>query len=222
MDMATRKDGNDTCERLLEVASRVFSEKGYQATTISQVCKAARANVAAVNYHFGSKDGLYAKVWRRAFDKSLEIYPLDGGLDADVYAEEKLKALIQSHVHRVLDQGALGEAGQILLMEMANPTEAIQDEFVEAVQPLVTHTYGIIRELVGSEASDAKIHFCAMSVVHQCFAFSHRRCKHANHPFAVSVSDMGDFVDQLADHIYEFSLAGIAGIRANLATKTES
>ncbi len=217
--MATRKDGNDTCERLLEVASRVFAEKGYQATTIAQVCKAARANVAAVNYHFGSKDGLYAKVWRRAFDKSLEVYPLDGSLPVEASAEDKLKALVQSHVHRVLDQGVLGEAGQILLMEMANPTEAIQDEFAEAVGPLVNHTYGIIRELVGPEASKAKIHFCAMSVVHQCFAFSHRRCKHANHPFAVSVANMDDLVEQLADHIYEFSLAGIAGIRANLSRK---
>ncbi|MCF7973335.1 MAG: CerR family C-terminal domain-containing protein [Phycisphaerae bacterium] len=215
--MAMRKNGCDTAERLLEVASRVFSEKGYQATTIAQVCKAARANVAAVNYHFGSKDGLYAKVWRRAFDQSLLVYPLGGGLPDEASAEEKLKALVRSHVHRVLDQGALGEAGQILLMEMANPTEAIQDEFVEAVQPLVTHTYGIIRELLGPEASDACVHFCAMSVVHQCFAFSHRRCKHVNHPFAVSVTNMKDFVEQLASHITEFSLAGIAGIRAKLS-----
>ncbi|MCP4450786.1 MAG: helix-turn-helix transcriptional regulator [Planctomycetes bacterium] len=220
--MTTRKDGHDTCERLLEVASRVFAEKGYQGTTIAQVCKAARANVAAVNYHFGSKDGLYAKVWRRALDRSLEVYPLDGGSSTDASAEEKLKALISSHVHRVLDQGALGEAGQILLMEMANPTEAIQDEFVEAVGPLVNHTYGIIRELVGPEATDVKIHFCAMSVVHQCFAFSHRRCKHANHPFAVNVANMEDFVDQLADHIYEFSLAGIAGVRMSLSCENEA
>ena len=218
--MAMRKDGVDTRGRLLEVALRVFADRGYQGTTIAQVCKAARANVAAVNYHFGSKDGLYAKVWRRAFDRSFEVYPLDGGLPSDASAEEKLKALIQSHVHRVLDQGVLGEAGQILLMEMSNPTEAIQEEFVEAVQPLVLYTYGIIRALVGPKASDAKVHFCAMSVVHQCFAFSHRRCKHVNHPFAVSVANMGDLVEQLADHIYEFSLAGIAGIRANLSRES--
>ena len=214
--MAMRKDGADTRERLLEVALRVFADRGYQATTIAQVCKAARANVAAVNYHFGSKDGLYAKVWRRAFDQSFEVYPPEGGLSSDASAEEKLRALIQSHVHRVLDQGVLGEAGQILLMEMANPTEAIQDEFVEAVQPFVMYTYGFIRELVGPKASDEKVHLCAMSVVHQCFAFSHRRCRHANHPFAVSLCDTENFADTLAEHIYEFSLAGIAGIRAKI------
>ena len=95
--MAIRKDGCDTCVRILDAAERVFAEKGYQGTTVAQVCKAARANVAAVNYHFGSKEGLYAKVWRRAFEKSLEVCPLDGGLPEGATAEERLRALI-SHI----------------------------------------------------------------------------------------------------------------------------
>ncbi len=215
--MVMRKDGCDTRERLLEVAARVFAERGYKDTTIAQVCKAAHANVAAVNYHFGSKDGLYGQVWRQAFDKSFEIHPLDEGLSESASAEQKLKALIRSHVHRVLDQGTLGEAGQILLMEMANPTEVIQEVFADALQPVVMYTYAVIKELLGPDAPNDQIHLCTMSVVHLCFAFSHRRGKHAKHPFNTDIMAAEGFSDRLADHITEFSLAGIAGIRAKLS-----
>lgn len=214
--MATRKDGCDTCKRLLDVAAQVFAEKGYRATTIAQICKAAKANVAAVNYHFGSKDGLYAQVWHRAFDRSLEEYPLDGGLPEDASPKQKLGALVQSHLGRVLDQGRLGEAGQILLMELANPTDATREVLVEALQPVVEHTNAIIKELLGPGATATQIHFCAMSVVHQCLAFSHRRSNNASHPFLKEVYEMNDFLDRLTEHITDFSLAGIAGIRAKI------
>ncbi len=219
--MATRKDGCDTCKRLLDVASQVFAERGYKATTIAHICKIAKANVAAVNYHFGSKDGLYGQVWQQAFDKSMEAYPLDGGLPEEAPAEEKLEALIRSHLHRVLGRGAQGEAGQILLMEMTDPTEAIQDVFVEKLRPVVQRTHGIIRELLGIGATEMQIHFCAMSVVHQCLALSHRRSKHVKHPFLLEVSDMDVFIEQLAVHITAFSLAGIAGIREKIAKQAK-
>ena len=215
--MATRKDGCDTCKRLLDVAAQVFAEKGYRATTIAHICRVAKANVAAVNYHFGSKDGLYAEVWRRAFERSLEEYPLDGGLPKDASAEQKLKALIQSHLGRVLDQGRLGEGGQILLMELANPTDAIREVLVEALKPVVKYTHSVIQELLGPRATQVQVHFCAMSVVHQCLAFSHRRDKQGSHAFLKKVYEMDGCVDRLTEHITDFSLAGIAGVRAKIA-----
>ncbi len=41
-------------------------------------CRAARANVAAVNYHFGGKQ-LYVAAWRHAIAQSVKAYPLDEG-----------------------------------------------------------------------------------------------------------------------------------------------
>src|SRR6185436_12441481 len=42
----------DTRERLVEAATRMFAERGYRHVTIRAISQAARANVAAVNYHF--------------------------------------------------------------------------------------------------------------------------------------------------------------------------
>src|SRR3954463_10026219 len=43
-----------TRDRLLDTAERLFAEHGYQATTMRAVTTEAAANIAAVNYHFGS------------------------------------------------------------------------------------------------------------------------------------------------------------------------
>lgn len=44
---------------LLEVAERLFAEKGYEAVPVRHLAKEAGMNVAMVNYYFGSKDGLF-------------------------------------------------------------------------------------------------------------------------------------------------------------------
>ncbi|MEU5293519.1 TetR/AcrR family transcriptional regulator [Streptomyces umbrinus] len=55
-----------TKHRILDVAEQLFGERGYAATSTRAVTEAAGANVAAVNYHFGSKEGLLRAVVGRA------------------------------------------------------------------------------------------------------------------------------------------------------------
>ncbi|MEZ5977808.1 MAG: TetR/AcrR family transcriptional regulator [Planctomycetota bacterium] len=57
--------GAETRERLLDVAERLFADLGYEAASLRAVTGEAGANLAAVHYHFGSKEGLFAAVFRR-------------------------------------------------------------------------------------------------------------------------------------------------------------
>ena len=77
--MAERKDGKKRKAQLLKAATRVFAEKGFRDTTISDISRSAKANVASVNYYYGSKVDLYAEVWKNAFRKVSETYPWTGG-----------------------------------------------------------------------------------------------------------------------------------------------
>jgi AcrR family transcriptional regulator len=58
---------NATREQLLDAAERLFSEEGIDAVSLRDITAAAGANVAAVNYHFGSKDNLVREVFARRF-----------------------------------------------------------------------------------------------------------------------------------------------------------
>ena len=56
---------NDTRARILDAAERLFMEQGFEATTLRMITGEARVNLAAVNYHFGSKEALIWEVFRR-------------------------------------------------------------------------------------------------------------------------------------------------------------
>lgn len=61
-DEVTVDRGASARERLLAEATRLFAEKGYAGTSTREICLAAQANVAAIHYHFGGKEGLYREV----------------------------------------------------------------------------------------------------------------------------------------------------------------
>jgi AcrR family transcriptional regulator len=55
----------DTRLRILDAAESLFTDYGFEATTLRQITGAAEVNLAAVNYHFGSKEELIREVFRR-------------------------------------------------------------------------------------------------------------------------------------------------------------
>ena len=211
---AMRKDGQLTCERLLEAATQVFAQKGYRDTTVADIGRVAGCNAAAVNYHYGSKEQLYAAVWRAAFDKAQQIFPLNGGLSAQAPATERLRAFIQALINRMLSPGEMGYAGQILLAELGQPTEAIEIVRQDALEPIRPWVDQILRDLLGKKATQQQIVFCAMSVVHQCLALAFRRGKMPPH---FRDFDPSRLREDLAEHIFKFSLAGIKALSTQIA-----
>ena len=210
---AMRKDGQQTCCRLLEAATVVFAQRGYRDTTVAAIAKEAGCNTAAVNYHYGSKEQLYAAVWRAAFDKAQEVFPLEGGLTVEAPAAERLGVFVRSMINRLLSLGELGCAGQILLMELGHPTEVIEMVRMDAIEPIRFWMDRIIRDLLGEGASQKQVSFCIISVVHQCLALGFRQGKT---PPPFRGLDPRQLKEDLAEHIYHFSMAGIAAVRLQI------
>ena len=209
---AARKDGLATRQRLLDVAAAVFADKGYRDTTVGEICERAGVNTAAINYHFGGKDELYAAAWKNGFDEALRVYPPGGGVADDAPAEARFHGLISSLLHRVLSEGRLGHAGRLLVRELTHPTEAIEHVRNEAIRPLHERASGLIREMLGPQATETDLAFSAMSVIHQCLAIAMRtrRLPAFDRYVEIAAAD----IEALADHITEFSLAGLAAVRA--------
>jgi len=200
----------------LSAACAVFAEKGYHDATVEEICKRARSNIAAINYHFGSKEQLYACVWRKAFDEAMSAYPPEGGLGPDADSQERLKGTIHSLVGKAVDPGRIGHAGKLLLREMVNPTDVIRHVKRDALQPLHDRMSNLMRDLLGPKASDEHLLLCQMSIVHQCMAIGMRFFKGTMPPHMNLDRPSDQLVETLTDHIMRFSLAGIKAVRKEI------
>jgi AcrR family transcriptional regulator len=67
-----REAGERTRQRLLEAARTLLAERGEDALRLRDITEAAEANVAAVNYHFGSKDALCQEAVKQAISRQLD------------------------------------------------------------------------------------------------------------------------------------------------------
>ena len=56
---------SDTVDRILDAAEELFAERGFSETSLRMITSKARVNLAAVNYHFGSKNALIHAVFAR-------------------------------------------------------------------------------------------------------------------------------------------------------------
>src|SRR6185295_6139770 len=59
---------NETRERILDTAERLFAERGYSATSLRSIIAAAKVNLAAVHYHFRTKEALLDEVLKRRLE----------------------------------------------------------------------------------------------------------------------------------------------------------
>jgi AcrR family transcriptional regulator len=214
--MAKRRDGIETRQRILTVACEVFADKGYHDATVEDICTRAKTNIAAINYHFGSKDRLYAQVWRRAFDEAAEAYPPEGGLDPDAPPEDRLRGTIHSLIGRAVNPGHIGHAGKLLLQEIVHPTDVIEHVKHDAIAPLQRRMDALMRELLGPEATNEQLLLCAMSVVHQCMTIGIHLFTGRMPPHAKLDMPSEELVETLTDHIDRFSLAGIRAVRDSI------
>lgn len=82
------RDARDTKERILDAGEELFMEHGFEATSLRQITAAAGVNLAAVNYHFGSKEELFQSVLTRRLDPmNLERMRLLAAYETEVGAK---------------------------------------------------------------------------------------------------------------------------------------
>ena len=105
-----------TRQNLLDSAAVLFSEKGYGNTSVADICKLAGANIAAVNYHFQSKELLYREVLRYTFEQAESLYPLQ--IEDEVSVEEKLYQVVLSLLQRILSRDMKGNFYKLFIHQI--------------------------------------------------------------------------------------------------------
>lgn len=172
-----RERGEATRERLLQAAIEVFGRKGFEAGT-RELAAEAGVNLAAIPYHFGSKQGLYlaaaehiAGQVRARVAPALAYGPEH---DANALSEREARArivLILEALARIFVDEAAASWARFVIREQMEPSAAFERLYGHAIGP----TFGVLARLIarvtGQDPADETVRIQVPRLIGQILIF---------------------------------------------------
>lgn len=204
-----------TKERIFEIAGPVFAEKGFQATTVRELCVKANVNVASINYYFGDKQNLYTELVRHAQQKCEAQHPLPTW-SSETTPEQRLFELVRTLLLQLSVADTAPWEVQLLMREVLYPTPGgsqVADEYFSSFFKILLES---IEALSPAPLVYEQLAGYGISVLSQCLIYRYGY----QTLLQIAPSSLGENgkpdVERLAKQIAEFSLAAIGGVRAKV------
>jgi len=199
----------ETRQRVLDAARRLFAERGFHKVTVREITQEARANIAAVSYHFRDKLGLYTEVIELAVADARQQLEVSRAPEGTPPAE-RLRLYVKTSLERMAAQPQGRSLVQSLMQhEMMNPTPAMGWFVEQASAARFRYLAEIVSECTGLPVSDRRVGLHVASI-HSQFVF------HVKSPFRDAAFKSwhldGVSREDLADHIVTFTLGGLGAI----------
>jgi len=212
-----------TKERILTAAGVIFGQKGFKDTTIRMIAKAAKVNIAAINYHFQGKESLYLAVLEDVFHKGFTRFPATLETGANVDPTQRLLVFIKGMFYRLQSSegwGGMSGQGRLIARELLDPSPAFENVLDRYVKPHKDLLLDILVDIMQINPGKEKLMPCVISIIGQCIYYSLgsaviKKISAVNAPTE-------DNLDQLADSVWLFSLGGIARIKEELLSPSKA
>ena len=205
--------GTAAREQLLEAAGELFAEKGFERTTSREICERAGMNTAAVNYHFGGIDAIYAEALAEAHRRAIWIEAHAALQGAGLTAQQRLLATLRQMVWRIAQPSAKSWEMRLLSREFMAPTAAHVQFIRTAIEPQRRLLQGVIAEYLGCDIADQRVGYAVISMISPCMflALSHRESIEGILPGLVI--DENAEIDRLLANMECFVIGGLAALK---------
>jgi AcrR family transcriptional regulator len=201
-----------TRERLLNIAEQRFGEGGYEGTSLRAITLAAAANIAAVNYHFGSKEALLRAAVSRAMapvntERRRRLDQLEAMGKPTV--EQLIRAFIEPGLEVILRRGERGPVVARFIGRVAfDPSRRIRELYSSEVDPVEARYLAALQAALPRAAPESVafgyLNMLGLLALHQSQALSRA-------PATEEVEDPG----RLAENLIAFLVAGFdSGLRS--------
>jgi TetR/AcrR family transcriptional regulator, regulator of cefoperazone and chloramphenicol sensitivity len=158
-----RSDGEESRERLLHTALRLFAEKGYEKTSTREIASAAGANIGAISYYFGDKAGLYRAVFFEPLGNPKDDIALFD--DPDFSLRVALQGLFSGFLEPLKQGEAVRQCVRLHFREMVEPTGLWAEEIDAGIKPYHAALTAVLCRHFGLKRVDDDIHRLAFSIV---------------------------------------------------------
>ncbi|MCC7126250.1 MAG: CerR family C-terminal domain-containing protein [Acidobacteria bacterium] len=198
-----------TRDRLVQEAGLLFADRGFQRATVREICAAAGANVAAVNYHFGDKDGLYRAVVQTAIAVMRGTNELLFEAGRGASPEDQLRAYVRVLLERLTGRDRLSWLHRLMTREIEEPGETMRLVMSEVIEPRMAHLGSLVGAIAGLRGDDPRVLRAVLSLQGQVLLFARPKPPGVPAPWDRLLRSP----EAMAEHIIAFSLPGIRALR---------
>jgi AcrR family transcriptional regulator len=204
----TEEDHRSTRKQLLEAAGHMFAKKGFERSTAKEICERAGTNTAAVNYHFGGIEALYAAVLDEARNRILSVRAIELAVEGKSDPRAKLEAALGVIVQTLLGPVSSSWVLQVFGRDMVTPSPTTYPAKEKLILPLARILRGFVGELMALPEDDPAVARGCLSVMAPiCILIvgDRRMMKRALPSFGLGAED----APALARHMVDYALAGL-------------
>lgn len=158
-----REDGNATKALIIESAGRLIAKHGYAGTTSKMICEEAHINAAAVNYHFGGRDGLYVAVLEEVHKHLLNMDYLNALYNSPDNPQAKLEQVLDTLIAAIYSNEKWH--ARVWAQEIVNPSPFISQILTSKAAPKFMVLSHIFSAATGLPIGDAKLYICMLAVM---------------------------------------------------------
>ena len=214
---AARTDGAATRQHLLEIAGQVFAERGFAGGTGKEICERAGTPLASVNYHFGSREGLYEAVLIEAHRQIVGLDEMQALAEPLPDARAKLRAIL-GHLAGIAARADTPWGFRVMLREVMAPSAAMPALADKAIRPKAALMLSLVGELMKRPSSDPVVQRGVMFAILPCIAM----VMAPRQITGVLMPDAQRDPAALASGYVDFTLAGLDALAASHAAAPPS
>ena len=203
----------ETKQRILSAAEHHFARSGYHATSLRSITATAKVNLAAVNYHFGSKEALLEAVIVRRLTplNALRLGQLEDRLrraDQDAVkptCRDILRTFVEPTLQLRREGSGAGDFIALIGRTLAEPRGVAMTIFMRHMEPLMVRFYEALSRSLPELSRQAlfwRLHFAIGSLSHIM------RC-HERYALTPSGVNIDLPVDELVELYLDYATAGM-------------
>ena len=153
----------ETKNLIINCAGKLIAKYGYANVTSKSLCEEAKVTMAAINYHFGSRDGLYKAVLKETHDFLISIDELNKLYLSNLTAKEKIEVFIDLFIKRLSNKK--NWYLKVWAREIVNPSPFITQILSQKTLLKLDIVSKIFSEYTRFPVTDLKLYSCILSTV---------------------------------------------------------
>ena len=202
---------NETRNKIISAAQTVFAEKGFNRTSVRDICNLADVNIAMIKYYFKDKEGLYRELIQNFFEEKQKKFANTEKILIEKDPEKRLRFFLENVLNSLDPKGEDVWFQSIMKNEIFEPTLLSDLLFNKIIAKDILFLKSIYAELTGLTVKNIQVQQLAEITMSNCLFYTGNnhlflRLHNGKHPNK-------EYFKVLIDTIFSISIKGAKSIR---------